>query len=215
MDNNSTAEGPGDLIQAAILNSENYYDQELWFKLLQDDGIAFSDLDDSIWFQNSKKKKSGHITVRRMHFKQLYNLAVKIYGLYYSKKDSLFGNLLKNKSDAIHKIGTFIAASRYPIARGDIHSVSPGYDYKKFVFKEEYNTRKVFYFLDQATVLTFFLDLWSSVSKKEQMKPTNSDRLRAIGLLFSDDEMREYIPYIQSSSDRKECWLSMNGQENN
>ena len=46
-----------------------------------------------------------------------------------------------------------------------------------------------------------FLDLWSSGSKKEQMKPTNSDCLRVIGLLFSDDEMRKYIPYILSGSD--------------
>ena len=31
----------------------------------------------------------------------------------------------------------------------------------------------------------------------------DSDRLQVIGLLFSDDKMREYIPYILSGSDRE------------
>ena len=57
MNDNSTAKGPGDLIQAAILNSESYYDQELWFKLLQDDGIGFFEQEDSNWSKNPKKKR--------------------------------------------------------------------------------------------------------------------------------------------------------------
>ena len=54
MDDNSTAKGPGDLIRAAVLTSENYYDQELWFKFLQDDGIDFFKQDDSNWSKNPK-----------------------------------------------------------------------------------------------------------------------------------------------------------------
>ena len=104
MNGSITAKGPGNLIQAAILNSENFYDRELWFKLQENDGIGFSEQDDSNWSKNPKKKKSGHVTVQGLHFKQLYNLTLKIYGLYFSKKDSLFGNLLKNNSDVIHRI---------------------------------------------------------------------------------------------------------------
>ena len=50
-------------------------------------------------------------------------------------------------------------------------------------------------------VLKFFLDMWSGGTLKEQMKPTDSNRVRAIGLLFQED-MREYIPYVLSGSDR-------------
>ena len=62
MNDNSTYKGPGDLIQAAIFSNKNYYDQELWFQLLWDDEIGFSEQDDSNWPKNPKKKKSGHIT---------------------------------------------------------------------------------------------------------------------------------------------------------
>ena len=65
MNDNSTVNGPGDLIQAAILSSEDYCVQELWFQLLQDDGIGFSEQDDSDWSKNPQKKKNGHtLTVR-------------------------------------------------------------------------------------------------------------------------------------------------------
>ena len=57
MNGNSTSNGTSDLIQAAILNSGNYYDQEDWFQFLQEDGIGFSEQDDSNWSKNLKKKR--------------------------------------------------------------------------------------------------------------------------------------------------------------
>ena len=58
MNDNSTSNGPSsDLIQATILNNKNYYDQEDWFQFLQEDGIGFSEQDDSNWSKNLKKKR--------------------------------------------------------------------------------------------------------------------------------------------------------------
>ena len=199
---NDNTNGPRDLIQAALIDSANYHDQEEWFRCLQEDGIGFSEIDVTHWGKNPKKKKHCHISLRQMHYKQLYKLAQSIFVLYNSKKDTLFANILKNKSDAIHKIGMFICNNRYSKAKGDIHSIAlQGFDYKPFASKSEYDTRTTFYFLDQGMVLKHFLDMWSGDTMKEQMKPTDSDRLRAIGLLFQE-EMREYIPYVLSGTDR-------------
>ena len=109
--------------------------------------------------------------------------------------------MLKNRSDAIHKIGMYIANNRYSKAKGDMHSAGQGYNYNQFVSNVEYVNRTTFYLLDQQMVLKHFLDTWGSETLLEQMKPKDSDRLRAIGLLFQE-EMREYIPYVLSGKDR-------------
>ena len=137
-----------------------------------------------------------------MHYKQLFTLAQIIYLLYNSKKESYFGNILKNKSDAIHKIGMYTANNCYLMAKGYIHSIGQGFDSKQFTLKEEYKDRKSFYFLDEGHVSKHFLEMWSSSSLKEQLKTTTSDRLRAIRFLFQEDS-REYIPYILSATDQQ------------
>ena len=113
MNNNITSNPPRDPIQAGLTDAGNYYDQEKWFRLLQEDGIGFSKLDACHWGKKPNKKKSRHITFQWMHYKQLFTLAQIIYLLYNSKKESYFGNILKNKSDAIHKIGMYIANNRF------------------------------------------------------------------------------------------------------
>lgn len=202
MNTNITSKIPRDPIQAALIDVGNYHDQEEWFRLLQDDGIGFTKIDTYHWGQKPNKRKSRHITFQGMHYKQLFTLAQNIYSLYNSEKESYFGNILKNKSDAIHKIGMYIANNRYSAAKGDIHSIGQGFDYKQFTSNEEYKDRKAFYFVEQELVLKHFLELWSSSSLKEQLKTTPSDRLRAIGLLFQED-LRKYIPYILSATDRQ------------
>ena len=82
----------------------------------------------------------------------MFKLAQNIYDLYSSKK-ALFRNILKNKFDAIHKIGMYIANNHYLMAKGDIHSAGEGFDYKQFISNPEYADRNTFYFLDQAHVL--------------------------------------------------------------
>ena len=125
-----------------------------------------------------------------------------MYGLYNSKKEALFGNILGNRYDAIHKIGMHIANNCYLMPKGDIHSAGEGFDYKQFISNPEYDNRNTFYFLDQRHVLKHFLDMWSGSTFNDQMKPTTtSDRLRAISLLFQA-EMREYISFILSRTDR-------------
>ena len=138
------------------------------FRCLQEDGIGFSEIDDTHWNKNPKKKtKHCHIvSLRRKHYKQSYKLAQSIFVLYHSKKETVFANMiiLKNKSDAIHKIGMFICNNRYSKAKGDIHSIAllQGFDYKPFASKSEYDARTTFYFLDQGVVvLKHFLDMWS------------------------------------------------------
>ena len=184
-------------IQAAIIDSANYHDQEDWFRLLQEDGFGFSDVDVATWEKNPKKKKSVHITFRRKHYRQLYKLAQSIFVLYNSnKKEGLFLNILKNKSDAIHKIGLFIAKNRYSKAKGDIHSIIQGFDYKQFASKSEYDTRTIFYFLDQGMVLKHFLDMWSGRTMKEKVKPIDSIRFQ--------EDMREDVSYALSEQDRSD-----------
>jgi len=201
MNNHSTINGPSDPIHDALCDDENYLNQEDWFRSLQDDGIGFTALDDSQWEKSPRKKKYSHITYQRMHYKQLFKLAQNIFALYNAKKQNLFRFMLKNRSDAIHKIGMYIANNRFSKARGDIHSVGQGYNYIQYITNTEYAQRNSFYFLDQRTVLNHFLEMWSSESLQEQLKAKDGDRLRAIGILFQED-MREYIPYILSGNDR-------------
>ena len=66
----------------------------------------------------------------------------------------------------------------------------------KNTIREEYSTSLI-----KLPYLNVFL-IHGAVSTKEQMKPTNSDLLQVTGLLFFDNETREYIPYILAGSDR-------------
>ena len=164
--------------------------------MLQEDEIGFTKLDASHWGQKPNKKKSRHITFQGIHYKQLFTLAQIIYLLYNSKKESYFGNVLRTSlAPSIKLVCTLpIIVTQRP--KGDIHSIGQGFDYnKQFTSNEEYKNRKSFYFLEQGHVLKNFLELWSSLSFKEQLKTTTSDRLQAIGLLFQQD-LRGHIPYI-------------------
>ena len=201
MNTNPTNYVPHDPIQNALIDPDNYHDQENWFRLLQEDGIGFTPLDASRWAKKPNKKKNRHITFQRMHYKNLFTLAEIIYSLYLSKKETYFAYILKNKSDAVHKIGTYIVNNRYLMAKGDIYSVGQGFDYQQFTLNEEYKDRKSFYFLEQGHLLKYFLEMWTKGSLKDQLKVTTSDRLRAIGLLFQED-LREKIPFILSATDR-------------
>ena len=127
--NHSTINGPSDPIHDALCDDENYLNQEDWFRSLQDDGIGFYCSRRFSMGKNPKKKKNSHITHQRMHYEQLFKLAQNIFALYNAKQQNLFRFMLKNRSDAIHKIGMYIANNRFSKARGDIHSVGQGYNY--------------------------------------------------------------------------------------
>ena len=57
MNTNPTNYVPQDPIQTALIDPGNYHDQESWFRLLQEDGIGFTELDACNWGKNPTRKR--------------------------------------------------------------------------------------------------------------------------------------------------------------
>ena len=62
MNNHNTINGPSDPIHDALCDNENYLNQEDWFCLLQDDGIGFTELEDSQWQGNLYRLRKKRFT---------------------------------------------------------------------------------------------------------------------------------------------------------
>ena len=136
-----------------------------------------------------------------MHrYKKLHKLATEIQGLC-SKDARHVTQMVKNKSDAVHKIGNQIARLRYSKARGDIHTIVE-LEFHELALELEYREHTKFYFLSQQIVKKHFVQKWSSNSEEDLAKVTDADRLRVMGILFQDDGMREYTTFIMLKPDR-------------
>ena len=57
MNTNITSNSPCDPIQAGLIDVSNYYDQEKWFRLLQEDGIRYSKLEACYWEKTQRRKR--------------------------------------------------------------------------------------------------------------------------------------------------------------
>ena len=58
--------------------------------------------------------------------------------------------------------------------------------------------------MNQSNVLKYFLEKWTGATMDEHMKPTDADRIRAFAILYSDDNMREFIPFVLAGSDKSQ-----------
>lgn len=91
-------------------------------------------------------------------------------------------------------ISDFILQKRDKLNKSDINN-SPHIDHTTLEMNEEYQDKEYFYLLPQRYLLKHFHNIWSGTSDKDIMKVTDSDRVRVMGLLFSED-LFEYIPSV-------------------
>ena len=80
---------PVDPIEAALNDESNYLPADEWFLELQDDGIDLTEAELVLWSKKPKKKKNSHITHHGKHYKQVYDVAKKLFNLYNDKSDNL------------------------------------------------------------------------------------------------------------------------------
>ena len=98
-------------------------------------------------------------------------------------------------------IGTLLGKKRSVKYRSDIFSVTEP-EFYPLVSSASYSGRQKFYFLAQKNVLESCLHKWGVECRDDELKFTEKDKLRAMLIMFSTEEMRERIPFLQPKTDK-------------
>ena len=85
--------------------------------------------------------------------------------------------------------------------RSDVFSVTEP-EFYPLVSSASYSGREKFYFLAQKNVLESCLHKWGVECKDDELKFSEKDKLRAMLIMFSTEEMRERIPFLQPKTDK-------------
>jgi hypothetical protein len=185
-----------DPVHAGMNQHLNYVDQEVFFTAVQDIGTAVP----GCHVGKKAKQKQGHFLWSNTHYQGIYNISNLMYLLYQSRPE-VFAKLPQNKTIQVRRIATWIIESRQRKARADIHSVTSPSILPSIQRSDPGKTH--FYILEQAEVLRKGLTCWCGETLEEKQRPTDNDRLRIMGILFSED-FREDIPVLlQKSFDRR------------
>ena len=108
--------------------------------------------------------------------------------------DNLFPRLPsnKNKTKAIHVIGKIIAKRRIEVSRSDIHSRPQGKVPLQLFNSSEFETNDRLFFLPQRDVISVSHSNYSKAA--ESRRPTTDDKVCALGISMTNEEIRELIP---------------------
>jgi hypothetical protein len=104
-------------------------------------------------------------------------------------------------------MGKWIAMNQTKVDRPDIH-LHQCADLTDVIKMDGFEDNEVFYYLPQSLAPTYFYGLWG-VNMDSLMKPTVEDVLHIIGVLLTDEEMRDYIPDIIGKRRNKSGWQSL------
>ena len=163
-------------VQRVLADPSNYLKTELFFDLLQDDGMDLTPEEIEIWSKNLLKRRTKRITYAFKHYSKIYLLAAKLFDLYNIKSDTIFTRIFKNRSDGIHAIGQFIAVKRFAKNKPDINVNTVGEDeYVQLVSTQKYCHRYKFYFLQQSEVLQWAYDKWNNHATRRSRGRISAD----------------------------------------
>lgn len=194
---------PQDNVLTPTLDRKLYIDNKHFFYMIQDagDDMTLEEITDyDLKPLRNKPKKYKHIKFLYKYYKQLYILANEIRAIYIQRQD-IFPTMIKNKYDCTHEIGYFIDQNRRSVHRNELYSVTDT-EHAMFVNNPELKHKKSLWFVMQAQIITYFHTKWNMMSPEEMMKPNVSDKVRLMGLIFSD-KLREYIHCLHSPNNFK------------
>jgi hypothetical protein len=204
------AEAVDETRRQLLADPKAYIDRNQWMRLLQDYGSSMSEdqrkeLEDAI---AAKKKKNFK---ERIHhgdrlYPELYELAKMLFITYNhdDRAGKWFTKLPKNPSDAVHRMGRWIAANRTKVSLPDVH-LHQDADLTDVMKMDGFEVNEVFYYLPQSLALTHFFGIWG-VNMDALMKPEVDDVLRLTGILLTDEQMRDYIPDILGKRRNESGW---------
>lgn len=176
-------------IEDVIKDPSLYLDRELFFDLIQDEGVTMTEIEASTHDPklSKPKRKSKHIAFDQdvlglRFFPRLYTLAAHFWDLIGAHRID-FPQLPKggsNKSTYLHDIGKIIAMERKGYALTDLHGI--GDDGEESVVDLIHNLEKpTFYVLKQSTCLITHLHNHYGPLPKNK-KTTVDDKVRVMGL---------------------------------
>ena len=153
-----------------------------WVSSLQDEGRELTVDEAADVQQKPTKRFSKKIRFAGRLYPHLYSLAEVVYITFQldSKGGKWFTNLVKGKSDGVHKIGKWIAENRTRVARADIHSHESD-ELNAMLGEDEYKDKGVLYYLPQREMISHFFSLWGT-NFDDLLKPTIDDKLRLLGI---------------------------------
>jgi hypothetical protein len=193
-----------------LADHKAFLHKDKWISLLQDYGQPLNEserkqLDDALSYGRKKSFKERILHGDRL-YPDIYQLAKLLYYTYKldAKGGKWFTKLPQNLSDAIHRIGKWIAVNRIKVDRPDIH-LHQCADLTDVIKMDGFEDNKVYYYLPQSLALTHFYGLWG-VNIDALMKPTVDDVLRIVGVLLTDEEMRDFIPGILGKRRNESGW---------
>lgn len=204
------AEAVDETRRQLLADPKAYIDRNRWMKLLQDYGLPLNEdqrkeLDDAIAAKKKKNFKERILHGDRV-YPELYQLAKMLFHTYNldDKAGKWFTKLPRNPSDAIHRMGKWIAANRTKVNLPDVH-LHQDADLTDVMKMDGFEVNEVFYYLPQGIALTQFFGIWG-VNMDALMKPVVDDVLRLTGILLTDEEMRDYIPDIIGKRRNESGW---------
>jgi len=177
-----------------------YMDRDVFFNLLQDEGIPMSPSDIDAYNPEiaKAKRKAKHISfhdpVHGLRFyPDLYVLSGHIWDKLCNHRVD-FPQLPKggtNKSTYLHDIGKIIASARKEYALADVHSIGDEGEESIVDLIASVNKPSVFT-LRQSTLLSLLHEAYGPLP--ENKKTTVDDKVRVMGLIFKSELLRDMLP---------------------
>ena len=164
--------------------------------MIQDAGTEMTDEQKGQVQAKPKKRFTRKIRLADRLHPDLYKLAEMFHAIFEQddRGGKWFTKLPSNRSDCLHKIGTWIAENRTRVARADFHTHQSN-DLKALLTDESYKDKDVLYYLSQKDLITKFFEEWGE-TQKDLFKPQTDDILRLLGIMLTCEEVREFIPDI-------------------
>ena len=163
------------LVDPILSNEELYTDQTEYTKLLQDHGSASDD--------GATRCPNKTFEYQNTRYRDIWELANRLKNLYAAKK---WSNIPSNATFFRRYIATYIVTHRHPVKSGDVCHLSHSKELVELVHAET-DVSKVFYSLDQKSLLRWAYSKWGMEPIAELKKPRINDRLRVIGLCLHED----------------------------
>ena len=175
-----------------------YLARDRWFQLLQSGNSVAMTEAEKITYSDPNKKRTRVVAYGEAFHPSLYTLAKETYDNMKMNKALYFTRLPAQETKTIHVIGRFIAARRKCCTRSMVQS-TPDFGFIDMLSNPDYADNEEYWYLSQESILEFFYVKWGSTIA-ELMKPTTDDKARLVGILFTDSEMRDFIPDLTGKS---------------
>ena len=157
--------------------------------------------EDMAKFEKKKTKAAvrGKVYFEGMLYPSLYKLAEEFYKKM-SEHADLFPRLptQTNKTKAIHSIGKMIAKRRVSVARSDVHGLPFGEVDLELFNSDEYATMNELFVLPQRDIVQHCNLNYGKAA--ETRKPTTDDKVRAVGIVMTNDDVRQLLPDMLGKS---------------